>query len=135
MSIEGDLTTFVTANAAVKAVITDRMYPVFSKKDPNAPYIVYRRLNTDRLRSHGGTELRATVRIMMTCWAETFDAAISLANKVRTCVDGVKGTWTSSVVHRCFLVDESDNFEPSVELLEKQFYGRDLTIELNFTET
>jgi len=135
MSIEADLTTFVCAGTSINAVIADRMYPVFSKKDTTAPYIVYRRLSTDRLHTHSGTELRATVRFLLTCWAETFDAAIALGNLVRSRVDGVKSTWTSSTVHRCFLVDESDNFEPSPELLEKQYYGRDLTIELNFTES
>ena len=135
MSIEGDMTTFVTADVAVNAVIANRMYPVFSRADPKQPYIVYRRINTERLPSHTRSELRARVQFIVTCWALSFDAAIDLCNKVRSRVDGVKGLWTASTVHSSFVRNETDNFEPSVELLEKQFYGRDLTLEISFTET
>lgn len=135
MSIEGDMTTFVTADTAVNAVIADRMFPVFSQHKPANPYIVYRRINTERLHTHTRSELRARVQFIITCWTPSFDASIDLANKVRARVDGVKGTWTTSVVHSSIVRNETDNFEPSVELLEKQFYGRDLTLEISFTET
>ena len=136
MSIEGDMTTFITADTAVNAVIADRMYPVFATNEQTQPYIVYRRINTERLMTHTRSELRPEVQFLVTCWALSFDAAIDLANKVRSRVDGINSqTWTSSPIHYVHVTNETDNFEPSPELLEKQFYGRDLTIEIRFTET
>ena len=135
MSIEGDMRTFILADGDVSAVIGTRMYPVFSQHDPEEPYLVYRRINTERLHSHARSELRPRVQFIITCWADSFDDSIDLCNKVRSRVDGVKGVWGASTVHSSLVRNETDNFEPSAELLEKQFYGRDLTVEISFTET
>ena len=132
MSIETDLQTFVTDDPDIRAVITERMFPVFASKDPDVPYITYRRLSTDRLRTHSGVEGRPEIRFLLTCWSTDYDEAISLADKLRHRVDATSTEWNSPRVHSCFVIDESDNFIPSVELLEKQYFGRDLTIEIRF---
>ena len=134
MSIEAGLTAFITDDPAIAAVIDDRVFPVFASKDPDAPYITYRRLSTDRLRTQSGVERRTEVRFLLTCWDDTFGGAMDLANLLRERLDATKTQWKTPVVHSCFVIDESDNFVPSIELLEKQFYGRDLTIEIRYIE-
>ena len=136
MSIEGDMVTYVLADATISAIIGAGMNPVFASHDPQAPYISYRRVNTDRLVTHSGAEKRATVQFVVTCWDKEYDDAIDLADKVRLRLDGKgKTTWGTTPVHFYRVIDETDNFEPSPELLEKQFFGRDLTVEIRFTET
>lgn len=136
MSIEGDMTTFVCADAAVNAVTADRMYPVFAPHNATVPYIVYRRASTDRLKTHTGAIGRSRTMFILTCWAKKYDIAMDLAAKVRTRLDatGKGDVWTISVIGSCFVTGESDAFEPSPELLEKQFYGRELTVEISHTE-
>lgn len=135
MSIEGDMTTFVTADTDVHAIIANRMYPVFANHDTVVPYITYRRVNTERLGSHSGAAgncVRTT--FLLSCWAQTYDGAIDLSKKVRIRMDYVKGTWTTSIVKSCIVRNEADNFVPSPELIEKQYYARDITVEISHNE-
>ena len=136
MSIEADLVTYVLADAAIAAKIVNRILPVFADHDPKGPYITYRRLSTDRDHTHSGPVLIPTIRFLLTSWDNKFDDAISLSDLVRKRLEaGGAQAWGSSAVKLSRVIDESDNFEPSPELLEKQYFGRDLTLEIRITET
>lgn len=138
VSIEEDFQNFVANVAAVRTLIfansIERMFPAYAPDSATLPYIVYRRASTNRGRNHSGPNTKATVTFEVTCWADSYDNAIDLANKVRVGIDGKKGTWGSSAIGYCFVMNETDVFEPSPELTQKQFYGRELTIELKHTE-
>lgn len=136
MSIEGDMTTFVCADTDVHAMIADRMYPVFARHDATSPYIVYRRTATERPKTHTGVTGVARATFILTCWSKSYDEAMDLANKVRARLDatGRGATWTATIIRSCFVVGESDSFEPSPELLEKQYYGREITVEIAYVE-
>ncbi len=136
MSVEDELTTFVTADSAVATLIANRMYPVVAPAEDQggtAPYIVYRRLGTARLGTMGGPG-SAKVRFRLTCWAVTYDGATALADAVRARLDGQSGAWGGLTVQHCTVEDESDAFEPSPELLDRQFLGRQLDVEIMHAE-
>ncbi len=141
MSLEGDMTTKVTADGPVRVIIADRMYPIvvphFNPRDPSSsadkPFIAYARTATDLTRTHGGSAGHAVASFRLTCWSKTYATSLDLATKVRAAIDNVKETWTTTVVQRCFVVNESDELEPSPELLEMQFIGRNLDIDIAYS--
>ena len=110
------------------------MFPVFATEKAVPPYIIYRRVITDRARRHSGVSGESQVTFTVTCWATTYDGSMDLSNKVRAVLDGVNGTWGSMRIGHCHITNESDVFEPSPELMERQFYGRQLTVDIQHTE-
>lgn len=143
MTIEAALQNFVSTDPDTLALIyhqtedhtpQEHMFPEFATAKAVAPYIVYRRSATDRLRAMAGPVGHAQATFILACWATTYDGAMALAEKVRIRLDGAKGTWNGIVVEHCHVLNESDAFEPSPELLDKQYYGRQLTVEIQHNE-
>ena len=134
MSIENELRSFIVADVDVLALVNDRVYPVIVPRDTATAYIAYARMSTDRTYMMPGADTTTTARFRMTCWDDTYDGAIDLSNKLRICLSGVSGLWGAITVQRCSVEDESDQVEVSPEMLEHRLYGRNLDIQITFTE-
>lgn len=134
MELEEALQAYVVADESISAVIASRMYPVFAPESAASPYLVYRVLSTQREYTMSGPTGTAQPTIKITCWADTYPAAKALARLVRSRLDGYRGTMGGISVRRIFLNDESDAFEPSPELLQRQMFGRELDFEIEHHE-
>lgn len=143
MNIETSLQHFVLTDTDISALLVhdneagteqEHMFPVFASAKAVAPYIVYRRSATDRSRTMSGPTGHAQPTFILTCWAKSYDESIDLATKVRARLDGEKGTWSGVSIEHCNVTDETDAFNPSPELEEKQFFGRELTVEIQHEE-
>jgi hypothetical protein len=133
--IENELTTIVTADAAVNNVIKNRMYPLVVPPKKPRPFIAYARLRTERERTHGGYGKYTKVDIRLTCWSRSYDDAKALAKLVSAAIDNAgHETWGTLSIGHCFVIDEADELNPSPGLIELQLIGRNLDIEIAYEE-
>ncbi len=138
LSTDGDVGA-ITTHANSRGTSKEHIFPVYAQASAVQPYIVYRRTNTRRDRVHTGTGLSglSSVIFSVICWASTQNAAMDLARKVRARLDGAgKGgvDWDSIIVNGVMVTDENDVFEQYPEIIEKQLYGRELTVEIRYEE-
>lgn len=134
MSIESEFYSRVKDAAAVAAVISGRMYPLVVSHDADRPYIAYARTSTEDAKIMSGSGGHRVARFRLTCWSLDYDTTLDLATKVRAAIDNFShGAWGGETVQRCFVVDESDELEPSPELYEQRALGRNLDIEIVYT--
>lgn len=140
MSIESDLQDKILAISGIDSYVgTNRVYPVFAPETATQ-YIVYRRINTDYIYNCGFRDslLRSTFRV--TCWTANHDDVVAMANVLRDGMDvlhvGAKGgtSWGTVTVHGAFLANETDEFTPSVEIIEYRLHGRSLDYEIHYEQ-
>lgn len=86
------------------AAICPRTYPVTAPKTAHAPFIVYTRVSTPRLRDFDGPIGMAMPLFQVDIYANDFDEARLLATSVRTSLDGFETGALSS----CVLENEQD---------------------------
>lgn len=79
--------TILTAAAAVVALVGDRLYPLVAKQAAALPFIVYRRVSTDRVCSLAGESHLEFVRVQVGCYAATYPGAKALAHAVLDAMD------------------------------------------------
>lgn len=81
MSIQSDIVT------ALASVAGGRVYPQVAEQDAVMPFVVYRLLSkTPAQKMNGSAGLINTI-VEFACWAETYAAAIALAENVRTAIN------------------------------------------------
>ncbi len=128
-NIEEALRAFLAAGTAVDALVDGRIYPVIGPDKPVTPYIVYRRMGTDRMGSSTDRgPAKATFRI--TCWSATYDQALALAKAVRERLANESSSWDGLTIQHSLFRGEQDAFDDSVELIEHRFLGRELDFEI-----
>lgn len=72
----------LSADTAIAAAVSTRIYPVIAPQNAAYPHVTYQRISGGQVNSldgYGGTE---NPRIQIDCWAETYAAAKSLAKAV-----------------------------------------------------
>ncbi len=112
MNIEEALYSHLTNDAGVSALVGNRVYPLMAPQDAALPHLVYQRISSPRLRSHGGPSGLAHPRFQITATAGSYSAARSLANAVRASLDGFRGTMGGGVsVGASFLDNEADGYQ------------------------
>lgn len=134
MSIESELYTRVKEDADVKAVIKGEMHPVLVSYTATMPYLAYARNSTEPQKVMSGDAGVRMANFRITCWSRDYFATVDLAEKVVASIDNFgPGNWGSVEVQRCFVVNESDELEPSPELGEQRAFGRNIDIEIVYT--
>lgn len=84
-----------------------RVYPVAAPKDATRPYIVFHEIAGGSNHVAAGSRDIAMTRVQVTCIADTFGAADTLMDQVRTKIDGWRGTINSEQVLHCLMIDGS----------------------------
>lgn len=82
MSTETVLFALLAADAAVDALIADRIYPEVAPQDTSRPYVVYQRESTQPLYTIHGTLALQSVFMSLTCYAATRASAEDIADAV-----------------------------------------------------
>lgn len=88
IQVEARIYPYLVANAAVHALVADRIYPIVAPQARTLPLLVYKRISTDRVCCLAGESGVEMVRIQIDCQAETHLAAKALAAVVLTAMDG-----------------------------------------------
>ncbi len=121
-TIEDGLHSHLAADAGVSALVAARIYPLWAPQKPTAPYVVYSRINTERLHHLSGSSALANPHFQFDVFAETFADMVAVAAALRAALDNYSGGMGSPVltVGSVMVVDERDTFEPDTGLYHDQ---------------
>lgn len=100
----------LVANSSVSALVAGRVYPLLAPDDAPLPFITWRRSGITRQHSLSGPMGTPTVSVEFQLYAETYNAARDLADKVRLVLDGYGGTVDTVEVKHVSLDQEYDGF-------------------------
>lgn len=109
------------ADAQVTAIVSTRIYPPGAAPQGAAyPFIVYQRGNSEHFHKMGSTNSTTLQQheIVIAMYGEDYDALTTLANEVRSSLDGYRGTITVSAdsirFEQFLLMQQEDNsLQPS----------------------
>ncbi|MCR4300181.1 MAG: DUF3168 domain-containing protein [Sulfuricaulis sp.] len=115
--IHNRLTTF----AGVTALILQRTYPVALPQDSIYPCIVYRRVESNRVRGVYQDPGYAYSKIQVTAFAKTFDDLKDLAEQVRLALERFGSALTGTTIAGVLVYDivmgsEADSYEPALDV-------------------
>ena len=115
------LSTTAGVTAIVGASPADRIYPVVLPEKPVYPAITYRQVDSTRLQGPHSDPGVATVRVQVTAFAESFDAAKALAEQIRLSLErygtAVTGTPINGVtVYDITVGSEADAYIAELDL-------------------
>jgi len=85
--------SILSDNAAVDALISDRIYPNVAKQTSAFPFVVYQVTGDDPTDTKDGVSPLDENAILVMCFSQTYTQASDLADKVRTALDRVDGTY------------------------------------------
>ena len=117
MTIEKDIHYRLSNDADVSPLVGSRVYPMKLPQGWTLPAITYQRISGERAHCLGGPSGRARPRFQIDCWAEDYDGAKDLSDKVRKCLDGFKGDInTESNVGGISLDGDRDIYEEEIDI-------------------
>lgn len=110
--IAADLKTYVTASTSCNVVIGGRMHQNSTPQDASKPFVWYQRtMENEPLTLDGVGGLRQ-VMFDVECVTPDVSTAESLADKVKTRLNGKRGTFGNSAAKGVFVADHSDDYAP-----------------------
>lgn len=89
MSIEQGLKEHLAAATAVTDIVSTRIYPNVRPQESALPALVYTRLPGTRETQMSGPAPMVKVRIQVDCWHNSYAGVKTLADAVRTALNGV----------------------------------------------
>lgn len=110
-TIEEAIHDILVTDSSVKA-ITTRCYPSTLPQNPTYPLILYAKVTGERINDLSGPSGMAHPRFQIEAWAETYAAAKSLANAIRVCLNGYRGTSGTVWIGSFLIQSERDIYEP-----------------------
>jgi hypothetical protein len=114
-TVEAALRSYLLQQAAVTTLVADRVFPGRFEQPAAYPAILVTRVASSRLVTHAGVSTLARVRLQLDLWALTYAGAHDLAEAVRKCLNGFRGSFPGSPateVPGAFLLTEYDVVEP-----------------------
>lgn len=91
--IDANLYTYLTAQAGITSIVSDRVYPEQLKAKPVFPAITYRIESHDFDRTHEGNGGFVRSDYMLDAWSVSHSGAITLSNAIRTALMNVSGAF------------------------------------------
>lgn len=93
MKIEDALRAYLTTHAGLSAKVSNRIYALHAPANVTFPFIVYRRISTERLLTHDQTDHGlANPRIQFDVIAKGYAEALDIAEQLRAALQGYQGT-------------------------------------------
>lgn len=121
MSISSDIYTYLTNYASLKALISDRLYPVIDKLGATTPFIVFDKNAQDEKRAMG-TLVQSEASYSFYVVAATHASMESTAETLKTALRAMTGTVGGSTVRDVVVqesgqgfVVETNNWQATVE--------------------
>jgi len=128
MIIEDGLYNYLSNNAGVAAIVSNRIYPLVMAQKTTLPAITYQTTALRPDRGLDGNSGRMTATIQINAWAETHVEAKNLAEALRAALNDYSGAMGSDTIQRSRVENETDGFDE-----ETNFYrvGMQITIIYN----
>ncbi len=109
MSIAQSFYTWLTANSAIGAIVSDRIYPqVIPQHEPARPAITYSQEGGEYIEHLAGRSETRLSEFSVDCWAPTYLASRNLAETLQTELVGVRGAFGSVTAESVRLVNDFD---------------------------
>lgn len=83
----------LSTNSNVTALVGTRIFPEIAEQEAATPFIVYQLQSVDPDDTHDGPSELDEVRFEFLCYADTYDQAADLGEKVRGALDRISGTY------------------------------------------
>lgn len=131
-AVSEDLRTFTIADAAVAALIADRMHELHVPQSELKPHVYYARVSTEDERAMDSAVGEEPFRNLFAidCWARTPEDADTLAGAIRDRLNNYRGTMGSRTVQGVFVSSQSDDYMPKSEGSDKGLYLAALAAEV-----
>lgn len=135
MEFNEPLVALLEADADVSAITTS-ITPVDATQRSDRPYIVYRSRTHEHVHSHGGPSRLAFGVFLVTCWADAYDEAWTLAIAVRNVLRGLpKDTYSGMQFEGVFLQGTNDNPDPAIDGGSSSTKGAQLSFLVQYRES
>jgi hypothetical protein len=85
----------LSANSGVTDLVGTRIFPEIAEQEAATPFIIYQLQSVAPEDTHDGPSKLDEVRFEFLCYADTYNEAADLGEKVRAALDRVKGTFNS----------------------------------------
>jgi len=111
--LEGKIFTLLTTNAAVKAIVADRVYPGALKHGCRLPAISFARISGNYDSDLSGNSGLEIPRIQVDCWALGYQQAKDLAKAVRAAMNAATvavAGFTATAFTDADIMDDAANY-------------------------
>lgn len=109
-SPEAVLRTALVSTTVVTSMVGTRIYPLLAPKTAALPFITWRRAGVSREHTLAGPMGMPSVTVEMQSFANTYEDAREVADRVRLVLDGYRGTVNNTEVKSVSLENELDDF-------------------------
>lgn len=109
-SPEAVLRTALVSSTSVTSMVGTRVYPLLAPKTAALPFITWRRAGVNREHTLAGPMGMPSVTVEMQSFANTYEDAREVADRVRLVLDGYRGTVNNTEVKSVSLENELDDF-------------------------
>ncbi len=119
----------------VTDIIGQNVYPQFAPQELDPPFVTFTLRSTDRTYNTKKQDGVPRSTFDVNCWSEDFDELVTLADAVRTAVDGYRVDDETHKIRRVFIDDETDIPDPAEWGFEEPTYGRQFVLVVSHVET
>lgn len=113
------LRSFVLADAAIAALVADRVYPLTLPQGVTLPAMTYQVVFGEHPVIHDGPQGLARARVQFDCWAERYSETVAIAGALRTVLNGYRGAMGAIPDVVAKVAGELDGWEPDVRAFRK----------------
>ena len=111
--IEKAIRSVLVADTDVNDLVSGRIYPYMRQQGQDFPAIVYTLDSTEPAHGLGGSLSLTRANLAIEQWAETYNEAKQLAEKVKNALDNYSGTSESVAIKSCYHDNDSGNVDIS----------------------
>jgi hypothetical protein len=98
--LEETFYTRLQSNPTVSGLVDHRIFPVNQVASPELPLLTYQRISTTPFPVLSGTNSLIAARLQVSAWASTYGESKTLADAVKTALDGIDNTTFQNEVDR-----------------------------------
>lgn len=110
------LRAHLLSDAAITAIVVDRVFPLKMPQGVTQASIVYARISGQGDHTMQGASDLARPRIQIASWAPSADVADALARLVKARIDGFRGQMGGVAVQGVFFDSEGDQYDDTTKL-------------------
>ena len=117
----------LSSTTAVTALVSTRIFPESATQDATYPFIVYSVTDTEPTDIKDGVSPLDVVSVALMIYAESYAVAIDIAEKVRTALDRMTGTYDGVNVQSCKFNGQSSgdmHLDKHIFVVEQEYQFR-----------
>lgn len=114
--LEGELRNYLLGQSTITSMVGQRIYQVKIPQGGALPCVTLSRVSGSRVGILTGVSGLAHPRIQIDCWGTAYDSVKYLADRLRLCLDGFRGNFSSIQIQGCHLLGDFDAYDDESEV-------------------